>query len=248
MAAALVSARLGALSARLVTLSRLSALALLGEPRAVDKCERAREAVLRVEQAASVAEFVARYYQLKPTNVAWSFADRPDQNGLLADGHVAMSATRAAITAAAQEAAELIAALLATASTTLLLAPLSMLLPPIAATLPAPSGAVALPRATEPIPREPVQVLRGPRQVDLDPAFDPTIDLLDPANRELIDSHRGPFFWNLSIREEMASELCSLSMVEYDGLPLAFYRDFAKQAWDEMRHALLFFRLERRSA
>jgi len=32
-------------------------------------------------------------------------------------------------------------------------------------------------------------------------------------------------------------------MVEYDGLPLAFYRDFAKQARDEMRHALLFFRL-----
>ena len=243
MAAEVLSARLGALSARLVTLARLSALALLGELRAVDKEERAREAVQRIEQAAAVADFALRYYQLKPTNVAWSLADRPDQQGLLTDGRVAMSATRAAIAAAAQETANLIADLRSAATATPMLAPLSLLLPQIAATLPASSGAGPSAHATEPLQREPVQVLRGPRQVDLDPAFDPTIDLLDPANREVIDSHRAPFFWNLSIREEMASELCSLSMVEYDGLPLAFHRDFAKQAWDEMRHALLFFRL-----
>jgi len=27
-------------------------------------------------------------------------------------------------------------------------------------------------------------------------------------------------------------------MAEYDGLPLAFYRDMAKQTWDEVRHAV----------
>jgi hypothetical protein len=49
-----------------------------------------------------------------------------------------------------------------------------------------------------------------------------------------------PYFWNLAAREAMASDLCSLSIIEYDGLPLAFYRDFAKQALDEAGHAKYF--------
>jgi hypothetical protein len=123
-----------------------------------------------------------------------------------------------------------------------MLSPLSMLLPQIAATLPAPSGAAPPAIAADPRPAEPTQVLRGPRHVEIDPAFSPEIDMLDPANRSLLDAHRSSFFWGLSIREEMASELCALSIVEHDGMPLAFYRDFAKQSWDEMRHALFFFR------
>jgi hypothetical protein len=48
------------------------------------------------------------------------------------------------------------------------------------------------------------------------------------------------FFWILSTKENFASELCLMSCVEYDGLPLAFYKDMIKQGWDEIRHAIMY--------
>jgi hypothetical protein len=234
---------LAALSARLLTLSRLSALALLGESTAAAKCERAREAVVRVEQAAAVADFASRYHQIRPALGAWPAADRPDRRGLVTAGRVALAETDAALDALTREAADTVAALTALMATTPLLSPLSLLLPPIAASLPAPSSH-APPAFVTPAPAaEPAQVLRGPLHVDIDPVFEPEGALLDAATRQAFETHRAPYLWFLSIREEMASELCALSMVEYDGMPLAFYRDFAKQAWDEMRHALFFFRI-----
>lgn len=238
-----VNELLAALSARLLTLSRLSALALLGEATAAAKCERARETVLRVEQAATVAEFASRYHQIKPTPGAWPTADRPDLRGLIVSGRVARAETDAALAALAGETADTVAALGAIMATTPLLAPLSLLLPPVAASLPSPSGAAPPGLVAPAPPSEPAQVLRGPMHVDIDPLFAPEGALLDAATRRAFDEHRSPFLWFLSIREEMAAELCALSMVEYDGMPLAFYRDFAKQAWDEMRHALFFFRV-----
>jgi hypothetical protein len=52
-----------------------------------------------------------------------------------------------------------------------------------------------------------------------------------------------PYFWTLAIREAMACDSCALSGIEYDNLPLEFYRDIAKQAWDEAIHAEMFLRL-----
>lgn len=52
-----------------------------------------------------------------------------------------------------------------------------------------------------------------------------------------------PYFWSLAIRESLAADLCALSIVEYDQMPLSFYRDMAKQSWDEMRHSTYFFDL-----
>src|SRR5205085_6798080 len=49
-----------------------------------------------------------------------------------------------------------------------------------------------------------------------------------------------PYFWIMAARETLASQMCALSAVEYDGLPLAFYSDMAKQCWDEARHSLSF--------
>ena len=83
---------------------------------------------------------------------------------------------------------------------------------------------------------------RGPRRVHLDPIFAPTFSLLEDPDLalSLAETDSSPHLWCLSIREAMAAELCALSLVEYDGLPLAFYGDLAKQAWDEMGHALFF--------
>jgi len=40
--------------------------------------------------------------------------------------------------------------------------------------------------------------------------------------------------------------MCALSAIEYDGLPLPFYVDMAKQCWDEARHSLAFLELARK--
>jgi hypothetical protein len=48
------------------------------------------------------------------------------------------------------------------------------------------------------------------------------------------------FFWTLSAREGMASELAALNLAEYDGFPFAYYFDCAKQIYDEARHAVFY--------
>ena len=42
-----------------------------------------------------------------------------------------------------------------------------------------------------------------------------------------------PSFWSVAHSEMLAAELCALSIIEYDHLPLKFYLDLAKQSWDE---------------
>jgi hypothetical protein len=118
-------------------------------------------------------------------------------------------------------------------------------LEPISSTLPqAPAIAAgeltwAPPRRSE-VPAKAGAAFRGPVHVGIDPIFEPSYTVLDRKSVAACSTHRAPHFWNLALREATAAELCALSIVEQDGLPLAFYRDFAKQAWDETRHARLF--------
>jgi hypothetical protein len=89
------------------------------------------------------------------------------------------------------------------------------------------------------------RTIQGPRHVAIDPAFTPTDSLMDQPAPVFGDSVElaTPYFWTLAMRESMASESTALSGIEYDGLPISFYRDIAKQTWDEMRHAQMFFEL-----
>jgi len=87
------------------------------------------------------------------------------------------------------------------------------------------------------------QSIRGPAHISLDPAFVSDFSLIDQNVPMFGDSSEevAPYLWCLSIREAVASDTCAISACEYDGLPLAFYRDMAKQCWDEMRHAVNYF-------
>ncbi|MET9463054.1 hypothetical protein ABZY05_50260 [Streptomyces canus] len=49
-----------------------------------------------------------------------------------------------------------------------------------------------------------------------------------------------PNLWVLASREALAAELAALCVIEWDNMPLAFYLDFAKQMWDESRHAAFY--------
>jgi hypothetical protein len=84
--------------------------------------------------------------------------------------------------------------------------------------------------------------LNGPPHVTLDKAFFPTDSLLETDVAEYGDTvlEAAPYYWGLSARESVAADMCCLSLIEYDGLPIDFYRDMAKQAWDESRHAIYF--------
>jgi hypothetical protein len=88
------------------------------------------------------------------------------------------------------------------------------------------------------------QAVQGPAHVGIDPAFSPDFTLLErnvPMFGETA-AEMAPYLWCLSVRETAASDTCALSSCEYDGLPLSFYRDMAKQCWDEMRHAMSYFK------
>lgn len=79
----------------------------------------------------------------------------------------------------------------------------------------------------------------GPRRNVLDAAFTRALSPTDAGNPPF-DGEPGDtlrFFWTLAAREGMAADLAALNVAEYDYLPVEYYRDFAKQAWDESLHA-----------
>ena len=241
MSLKILASRAQALQSALVAHARLSLLALLGEAPLAAQRDRARAASQRLEQATRLEELLGRHLQLRPRKVAWPTALRPDTAGLLEGESVSVPRVAALLESLARAAGQLACEALAAAQASELLEPLAPELAATLATLPVGDTSITFtPPAADELPRAPVQALRGPLRVGQDPIFEPSFSLLDPAALQAMGSHRAPHSWCLSTREAMAAELCALSAVEYDGLPLAYYRDLAKQCWDEVRHARLF--------
>lgn len=86
------------------------------------------------------------------------------------------------------------------------------------------------------------RAFRAPLVHHIDPVFKPTYSLRSAPQPGFRDNQIGAisYCWYLAIKECLAAELCALNVSEYDGLPLAFYRDMAKQCYDETRHACYF--------
>lgn len=89
----------------------------------------------------------------------------------------------------------------------------------------------------------PMKRLSGPTHVPIDRAFAPRYSILDTKAPLYADNitDAAPYYWCLSLRECLAADMCALNLIEYDGLPVDFYVDMAKQAYDEIRHAAIFF-------
>ena len=93
--------------------------------------------------------------------------------------------------------------------------------------------------------RNPTKKIVGPSTSRLDPIFSAEYSLQEfvaPLRADRIEIIV-PYFWTLSMREAMVCNSCLLSAVEYDGLPLQFYMDMARQAADEARHAVMYLDL-----
>jgi hypothetical protein len=94
-------------------------------------------------------------------------------------------------------------------------------------------------------PGRPTKKIVGPNISRLDPIFSAEYSLQEfiaPLRADRIEVIV-PYFWTLSVREAMVCDSCLLSAVEYDGLPLQFYEDMARQAADEARHAVMYLDL-----
>jgi hypothetical protein len=232
-----------ATEASFIRLSRLRALALLGDARLSAKALCAEELVEAIEGAAALGAFLARYYQVRQEPVCWAEAEHPLERGLLRGRRLESDKLEAEIWRCETAIGGALAWLREGLAASSLLSPVLPLLEQVGRSTPA-----SAPREPEigprPRPVEPgVKALEGPLETGFDPAFEPTYSLLQAPLPGFGETAKevAPCFWALAVRESLAAELCALSIAEYDGLPLDFYRDLAKQSWDEMRHSLFFF-------
>jgi hypothetical protein len=237
-----LSGSLELLEEALERIARLSALALLGEKEFSAKLARAGEMVAYVGKAAELEHCLLRYFTVRPRNVFWPEDAHPENIGITHKGTLNFVALSKEIAALKSAAARTTADIAGRVATNPLLEPEAILLSQIAKVLPEASGGYGLScHASRPTSTHGVtKSLTGPHEVAIDPVFAPAYSLREKPVPAFGDSaaEAAPFFWSLAIRESMASDLCALSMAEYDGLPLAFYRDMAKQTWDEIRHAV----------
>ena len=232
---------LSALRDTLLTLGRLEAVALLGEPALARQRLRARAAAGRIDQASWIDEHLAVAHARAPACGSWPPLLRARVQAWCSSDAMNLEAvdqeSRAQEALAFQQWREA----LSTAESSALLEPAAVLLARFGGVIASAGPAATREQAAS--ERGPAQVLTGPAHVALDPVFRRTFSLLregrDPTLSGL-EHDRAPYYWCLSIRESMAAALCALCLIEYDGLPLAYYRDFAKQAWDETRHAQFF--------
>ena len=235
---------LEALRSALLTAGRLEALALVGERTLAAKRARARRLGELIDAAFRLDEHLALCHGAGDDAVAWPAGSSPEAAGLVRAGTVDLLRVDAAVAGwEARAGRELRAAADLTASSPLLEGA-ARLLPPLAAALGDRSARAAPDLATAPPPRRGARrVCSGPDQPGVDPIFRPSFSLLrlghDPSLTGL-ELDRAPYYWGLGLREASAADLCALCVVEYDGLPVAYYRDFAKQAADEVRHGEFF--------
>lgn len=243
-----VESQLARITTCLVTLSRLNALHLLAAADGRVKLEKAERSARYADLAVAVDQFARRHYQHRTPLVSWPESVRPDVTGALIAGRIELRPLNQAVRTMVGALARVIRELGLGVRQTLLAAPVEALIahlqsavPDRLATRPQPLPSIPILMLT-PLVGRPRKVLSGPQRTRHDPVFIPSYSLLQRREPRFGSSlvEAVPYLWTVSIRETLAAELCALSGVEYDGLPLAFYGDMSKQAWDEMRHAVYY--------
>jgi hypothetical protein len=240
--------RVESIAIGLMTLSRLYALGLLAAADTRAKLEYARQSSVFADAAALVHEFLGRYFQRPGALVAWPDPWHPQRRDLLTNGRVLDSDVSDSTSALAARLSEAVASLMQVVADDVCASPVEPVLVQLESLLqaPPPLGRLGVPvllaAAHSGPPRKAVD---GPKHVATDPVFRPAFSLRDQSipHWTLASEVAVPHFWTVCIKETVGAELCALSVVEYDGLPVAFYRDLAKQAWDEMRHAQSYLKI-----
>jgi len=227
--------------------SRLAAAAMLIEPRLNEKQRRAAEVTELTDAAARVFAFLERYFQRPPPLIGWTREAREGVAAMFAGRHPErrLRALGRRTDAAIDSHLE---AVRASTEGIALLQPVAQLVARLPRSGDEESRMMVRRRIRVDFPvfpNGPVKVMEGPVRGGLDPVFEPTHSLLDTPPPAYGDQPQQavPSFWVLAAKEAMAADLCALCVVEYDGMPAAFYADLGKQAWDETRHAIAYLEL-----
>ena len=239
----LVSA-LEAVRGALLTAGRLEGLALVGESTIAAKRARARRMGELIGAAVSLDDHLCLCHGAGDEAVAWPLGASPADAGPVRAGALDLARLDQCVAGWEARAALELRGAAVLAATTPLLETSARLIAAISATLGDRSLHAEPNRAPfSPPKRGARRACSGPDRPGVDPIFRPSFSLLalglDPTLTGL-EHDRAPYYWGLALREIAASELCALCLVEYDGLPVAYYRDFAKQAADELRHGEFF--------
>jgi hypothetical protein len=227
----------------LTDFGRLNALAALAHPVVTDKLRYARGFYETTRQAILLEELLYQKFQVKKGFVAWSADCNPRLAGVLTDGSIEQTPLRSllrSVRAAISNHAILVRPAL---DATEMLSELRQAVGELIGTSPELDG-IRLPFDQSPSGGEAGEkVVRGPSTLGVDPAFTPSYSLLNQPSPSFGSQlhEAAPYYWTLSLREAFASDVCALSAVECDYLPLQFYADMAKQCWDEVRHARFYF-------
>jgi hypothetical protein len=241
-----LSAELGVIEQGLTTLGRLSWLRCLSEPRIAQKRHEARTAAVMIDAAWRVDQFQHRHFQKKTNIVRWPMVLKRHVNGVFANGNVVEEELRILIARLGQHVRYKINKLMDRLEEIIHFEPAHYLLEEIDSIL---SSFQALrdqdfaDLTTE--DSSIVRSLQGPTSVEIDPVFMRDYSFVEKTTPPFDGTLRNSvqYFWTLAMREAAASDWCALCGFEYDGLPIDFYRDMAKQTWDEARHAVLFLEL-----
>jgi hypothetical protein len=227
----------------LMCLGRLHWLLSLSQPQLAKKRSEAKVAAQFVEAAYRIDEFQQRQFQAKETVVAWPIACKRDLDCVLTDGHVDRKLLSELTVRFGQHTRHHVERLIAHLESSTHFEPAYYLIKEFEPLLfcfdPIAEASYAdMSSDTKGVWRS----LHGPVSIAVDPVFSQDYSLCDRNTPPFDDtlSNSVEYFWCLALREAAASDWCALNGFEYDGLPLRFYRDMAKQTWDESRHAVMF--------
>lgn len=228
----------------IICLGRLQALAILAHGTLASKAKHAELAHVNFRHAATINSFLNEYYRTSVTQfVAWPSEHNPINSEILSGGLISIEKLEHVISELTVDIAVTVEKLKVIECEQPLLAPVKTALSSVFShfsdsTLGGSDLNIEV-TATNKV----TKAFAGPICVPLDDSFVPTYSLLQKAVPGYGDTAKEvvPYFWGLAIRESLAADLCALSIVEYDGLPLQFYIDMSKQSWDEMRHSRFFF-------
>lgn len=232
--------------------ARLFALTVIDESDYRKKSQSAARLVDVFQAAASMQQWAARQFHSSSFAVSWNDKFNPAYRNILVNGHVDRGVLEAAladvwvIMCATQ--ADMISVCLASREFSHWAPLVSNLIansPPTQIPASAPRFSSRDFLRVDRSVRVPTKKVTGPRTSHLDSAFSAGYSLQEfaaPIRADRIEL-MVPYFWTLSAREAMVCDLCLLSAIEYDGLPLQFYGDMARQAADEARHAVMYLDL-----
>lgn len=228
----------------LTCIGRLQALSVLAHGALNSKSEYAESAHKHLKSASKINAFLNEYYRVATAHfVGWPEEYNPAKSGVLNKGIVVNEKLNTMISELCSDAAFTVEKIKSAVMSQPLLAPVQTILSDIFIQFYDYRPSTQEPSISSTITNKESKSLTGPSSVPLDEAFIPTYSLLQKAVPGFGDTAKEvvPYFWGLAIRESLAADLCALSIIEYDGLPLQFYIDMSKQSWDEMRHSVFFF-------